>query len=222
MTPKIVITTNKEDRQHYLTGLQTSHQLHYHLSPEKNSIGIKQVKTLIKKLTLTLNRQEKALFIIDDAHLMTLPAQNCLLKSLEETTTNQLLLLLTPNSHLLLPTIISRCQIEKINSVISKTNFKPSPPLISWIAPLTKTISLTDQILKSDPQSYFTNSLELIHHKQKYLPNFARNNILKALIVCLDDLNHNLNPRLVIDNFFFSINKNSVNKSQLEAQAYLD
>ena len=73
--------------------------------------------------------------IIDDAHLMTAEAQNALLKVLEEPNPSSILILVTANPELLLPTIISRCQEIKFqpdswelaesvlaNAKLSKTN----------------------------------------------------------------------------------------------------
>ena len=49
-------------------------------------------------------------FIIEDAHLLTRVSQNALLKTLEEPSAGTILILVTPNLHMLLPTIISRCR----------------------------------------------------------------------------------------------------------------
>lgn len=51
--------------------------------------------------------------IIDDAHLMTVEAQNALLKVLEEPNQSSILILITAYPELLLPTILSRCQEER-------------------------------------------------------------------------------------------------------------
>ncbi|MBI2063724.1 MAG: hypothetical protein HYT65_01890 [Candidatus Yanofskybacteria bacterium] len=56
--------------------------------------------------------------IIDDAHLMTVEAQNALLKVLEEPNPSSVLILITANPESLLPTIISRCQ---------ELGFRPHP-----------------------------------------------------------------------------------------------
>ncbi|MBN2209509.1 MAG: hypothetical protein JW759_09465 [Candidatus Coatesbacteria bacterium] len=48
--------------------------------------------------------------IMDDAHKMQEPAQNCLLKTLEEPPLGTVIILVTENPSALLPTILSRCQ----------------------------------------------------------------------------------------------------------------
>ncbi len=49
-------------------------------------------------------------FIVDEAHLLGMEAQNALLKTLEEPPTGTILILITPSEDRLLPTIRSRCQ----------------------------------------------------------------------------------------------------------------
>lgn len=55
--------------------------------------------------------------IFDDAHLMTEEAANALLKTLEEPTPRTRLMLITDQPHLLLDTIISRCQMLRFGAL---------------------------------------------------------------------------------------------------------
>ncbi len=52
----------------------------------------------------------RQIFIIEDAHLLTRVSQNALLKTLEEPGAGTVLVLVTPNLHSLLPTVVSRCR----------------------------------------------------------------------------------------------------------------
>ena len=56
------------------------------------------------------NEGMRQVFIIEDAHLLTRVSQNVLLKTLEEPGADTVLILVTPNLHTLLPTIVSRCR----------------------------------------------------------------------------------------------------------------
>ncbi len=56
------------------------------------------------------NEGMRQVFIIEDAHLLTRVSQNALLKTLEEPSVGTILILVTPNLHTLLPTVISRCR----------------------------------------------------------------------------------------------------------------
>jgi len=87
------------------------------IEPETEQIKITQIRELNWKLSL---KQIKApLFgaVIDKAHSMTLEAQNCFLKTLEEPKTKSLLILITDHLNRLLPTIISRCENLKFYPV---------------------------------------------------------------------------------------------------------
>lgn len=78
--------------------------------PEKKDISIEQVRELISALQLRPYFGGKRFAIIDDAHLLSLPAQNALLLTLEEPPEDAILILISHLPHRLLPTILSRTQ----------------------------------------------------------------------------------------------------------------
>lgn len=87
----------------------------YNLAPlsDKKSISVDQIRdTIAKTITYSTNRR---IIIIDPASTMGPGAQNALLKSLEEPNNNLFFILITSNPQLLLPTIISRCQIINLH-----------------------------------------------------------------------------------------------------------
>jgi DNA polymerase-3 subunit delta' len=88
------------------------------IEPLKNGqIQIDQIRELSWKLSLKPIKANLKGAIIDNAHLMTQEAQNCLLKTLEEPKGNSLLILITHLPSLLFPTIVSRCQVIKFSPV---------------------------------------------------------------------------------------------------------
>ena len=80
------------------------------LTPDK-SIGIEEIRTLQKNLSLRPFSSKKKTALIKDAHLLTAEAQNALLKTLEEPPEHSLIILTAPDSFWLLPTVVSRCQV---------------------------------------------------------------------------------------------------------------
>lgn len=82
-----------------------------------NSIGIKQIRDLIWKLSLRSYPSFYKIAIIDKAHLMTQEAQSCFLKLLEEPKGRTVLILISEYPETLLPTIISRIQKLKFSPV---------------------------------------------------------------------------------------------------------
>lgn len=80
--------------------------------PEEGSSSIKvdQIRELQQSMAQTSLYSGKKIAIIQLAEQMNVAASNALLKVLEEPSSDSLLLLLTENLRLLLPTIVSRCQ----------------------------------------------------------------------------------------------------------------
>ncbi len=74
----------------------------------KKEIGIQQIREIEKELNFRAFSGKKVV-IIDPAVLMSLSAQNALLKTLEEPPRDSLLILIASNSGGLLPTLRSRC-----------------------------------------------------------------------------------------------------------------
>jgi DNA polymerase-3 subunit delta' len=87
-----------------------NHPDFFYLQPIKEKILIGQIRDLILKISLKPLKSKYKVAIIDDAHRMTLSAQNCFLKTLEEPKGNSIIILVAENENLLLPTIVSRCQ----------------------------------------------------------------------------------------------------------------
>jgi DNA polymerase III subunit delta' len=75
----------------------------------KKEISIQQIRELEKELNLRSFSGNQKVVILDPATLMNLPAQNALLKTLEEPPRDSLLILIAPNLGGLLPTLRSRC-----------------------------------------------------------------------------------------------------------------
>jgi DNA polymerase-3 subunit delta' len=78
-------------------------------------ITVGQIRGLIAKLALSPVFGKHKAAIIDQAHLMNIEAQNCLLKTLEEPPAGSLIVLIVDNEDRLLETIRSRCQISRFN-----------------------------------------------------------------------------------------------------------
>ncbi len=78
------------------------------------SLGIGQIRSLQKKLALKPYSAPMKAALITQAEKLTVPAQNALLKTLEEPPANTLIILLSPSKEALLPTILSRCQMIQL------------------------------------------------------------------------------------------------------------
>jgi len=87
----------------------------FYVTSTKKSIGVDDIRDqVIKPLKTRPYRYRYKVFIIDNADTMTAAAQNALLKTIEEPAEYGLFLLLSENSNMLFPTIISRCVIFRL------------------------------------------------------------------------------------------------------------
>lgn len=76
---------------------------------DQKSLKIETIREVVKFSNLKPSYSSKKVIIINDADKMTIDAQNSILKTLEEPGENTILILITSNINLILPTVISRC-----------------------------------------------------------------------------------------------------------------
>ena len=86
------------------------------IEPDGNSIKIEQIRLMNSKIIEKPITSARKVYIINDSQKMTVDAQNCLLKTLEEPPEYATLILICNNEAQMLNTIKSRC---------TKINFKP-------------------------------------------------------------------------------------------------
>lgn len=81
--------------------------------PDKRDISIEQLREMQHIMSLRPYEAPRKACIIDPAERMSVSAANSLLKTLEEPPGNALIILLTENAGMLLPTVRSRCQLVR-------------------------------------------------------------------------------------------------------------
>lgn len=81
---------------------------------DKASISVSAVRDIKESLYITPNDGDKKFYIIENAHLMTVQAQNALLLSLEEPPAYVMFFLLTEDASALLETIRSRAPVIRM------------------------------------------------------------------------------------------------------------
>lgn len=85
-----------------------------------NSIGIEDVKNIQKKIFLKPIKSPIKAVVIEDAQMLTVQAQNSLLKILEEPPDRTIIFLSADSSDVFISTIISRCKIIVLNKELQK------------------------------------------------------------------------------------------------------
>lgn len=101
--------------------------------------GIEEIRELREKVHTAPTSAKYKVYIIDEVHMLTTPAFNALLKTLEEPPAHVIFILATTESHKLPETIISRCM---------RFSFKPIEPDKAVLH--LRTIAKTEKIAISD------------------------------------------------------------------------
>lgn len=175
----------------------------------KPSIKIEAVRQLEKFLSHKPYQNDQKIVVIPQADQLTLPAQNALLKTLEEPPAHSLIILVSPHQNRLLPTIISRCEIHQLVADSSL-----APEFITLQKNIYSTItnqSIGQRInFISQYSSSKISALEFCHNQLKYLRflmliknQLVFSPLVKALNQTITRLNQNLNPKLVLENLIF-------------------
>lgn len=84
---------------------------------DETTIKREEIDEIVESIYKRPYESDKKVYIVKDAHEMTPQAANTFLKTLEEPPGDSVIILLTHNASLLLPTIVSRCQAVKFRNV---------------------------------------------------------------------------------------------------------
>jgi len=172
------------------------------------SITIQQIRQAEKFLSRKAYQADKKILYLPEAEKLTLPAQHCLLKTLEEPPANSLIILTSPHHHLLLPTINSRCQIIKISDKITLTpqQTKQQKQLLNQIisSSIGQRINLAQQhgSSKQTGLQFCQQQLALLNQKPTK-QKISHLRLLRQLSQTISQLLANVNPRLCLENLFF-------------------
>ena len=104
-------TKLKEIRESLQIEINSADYLIIEPDNDKQSLGVDKTRKLKKWMTVKPYSGKNKLAVIPNAELLTIEAQNSILKELEEPNEGCHTVLTTFNQHLLLPTIQSRCEI---------------------------------------------------------------------------------------------------------------
>lgn len=167
-------------------------------------ITIDSVRSLKKQLMLAPMKSEFIAGVIYQAKSMTTEAQNALLKLLEEPPPRVRILLETDAADMLLPTIVSRCEVIRIAA--DQTARIDIPLLALLDAPIGERLAKMEEYGKDriNAKAFVEESLatgeRLLHtHENKTLIA----SLLRKLLTAQKQLHVNCNPKLVLDRAFF-------------------
>jgi DNA polymerase-3 subunit gamma/tau len=82
--------------------------------------GVEGIRDLIDQVRIPPQMGQYKVYIIDEVHMLSLPAFNAFLKTLEEPPKHAIFILATTEKHKIIPTILSRCQIFDFKRITVK------------------------------------------------------------------------------------------------------
>lgn len=173
------------------------------ISSEKN-IGIGAVRSLEKFLQRRPYREPVKTVVVTQADKLTLPAQQALLKTLEEPPAHSQIILLCPSEDQLLPTIVSRCLVKRLAAVNpTKDELQTQEKIYSQLcrAGTAQRFSLIAAAAANSAtaQQFVTSQLHYLHRRLKTNPETVNVKLIKALNQALAALKFNVNPKLTLE-----------------------
>jgi DNA polymerase III delta prime subunit len=169
--------------------------------PSGGSIGIEEVRAIQKFLSRKPLGESNKVYI-KNAHLLTIPAQNALLKTLEEPPGSSLIYLITNTPDLLLPTVLSRVQIIDSQEPSPQIDIEGISEIFSRITKSEKSnkILIVDELNFTREQALeFLDKLEYWLHQNLQKVNYS------VISQARKYLKANVNVKLIMDNLFFNL-----------------
>lgn len=203
MISQLIISSNPKSTNSYLKKHYPS-SIYSHNIETNTSIKIKDIKDFISKINLSHPTNERLFHYIHNAHNLTNPAQNALLKTLEEPPNNTTLILISANKNQLLETIISRCQIVELATDIFY--YKTDIPLKELVSKSYKElISLSSKLAKESPEFLLTyvNDLRIGLRNSPSINRKLALSIINETYVNLKTTN--ANHQLLLESCFFRL-----------------
>ncbi len=112
-TPEIEACDNCESCISYNNGQSVNvHELD---AASNNSVD--DIRNLVDQVRFAPQLGQYKVYIIDEVHMLSTPAFNAFLKTLEEPPAHAIFILATTEKHKIIPTILSRCQIFDFNRI---------------------------------------------------------------------------------------------------------
>ena len=230
MTSFIIVSSEKTKRREYIDnyckelGIDpldvTIIEKETAIKQNINSIGIEEIINMQKKLFLKPIKSPVKAIVIEEAQLLTVQAQNSMLKILEEPPDKTIILLSAETSEAFLPTIISRCKIIELEQEKQKINKEENDELIAFVENLTN-MPISEKLKVAEIQAKDKdNAIEwakkvILVLREKILKNYTSDtsddtasvNALKQFQTLHKLLKTtNVNARFAIENAILSIN----------------
>ena len=219
MNSYILIAKDQKNREEYIEKFCLKNKIspfdQMVISSETPSIGIEVIRDMQKHVFFKPVKGEKRIIIFENAHTLTIEAQNALLKVLEEPPIHTYFFLSAATDASFLPTIFSRCRkihLEEEKTEISEEEKKEfldtyralSQDNISFKLSLAETLSAD----KEKAREYLVALITLLHEKLLKTPEESRKvaNVIEKLQGAYTLIQTtNVNLRLLLEHTFLNI-----------------
>lgn len=141
-----------------------SRSMNIHELDAASNNSVDDIRNLIDQVRIPPQVGRYSVYIIDEVHMLSTPAFNAFLKTLEEPPKHVIFILATTEKHKIIPTILSRCQIfdfnrisihhitERLQFVADSEHITADPDALSIIAQkadgaMRDALSIFDQIV---------------------------------------------------------------------------
>ncbi len=182
-------------------------------STEDTSFGIQDVRDIQKAAMRKPSRADKKVLVIMQAELLTLDAQNALLKLLEEPPLGTTIFLCATSAMSFLPTVLSRCRIVHLGEKESLSEERKKE-LLTLLA-LAYKGNITDSLVFAETLSNkkieLPNTLEeLLETGRERLLENPKDIRLADILTTLQKAYHisqttNVAPRMILEHMLLSI-----------------
>lgn len=197
----------KIDRLKYITAIcndihVASYDIHRLIPKEQSlSIGISDIRPWQKELFLTPLTSPFTIGIIPNAELLTMEAQNALLKTLEEPPTHTKIYIESQTSSSLLPTILSRCQIIQLPTYSMTSHDLSILQLCDAAVSIGKKMAIVENEIsnKEEAKAWIVQAIHTLHANHNAIPSTTYRHFMQRLLTASQHLSSNVSYKLAID-----------------------
>lgn len=209
MMSLLVISHSKQALKNFLEKKETEQKsVTTFLKPQNSEYSIDQIREISREVKIA--QPLKRIYVLEDFDSSSLEAQNSFLKLLEESPNNTEFILVVSHPYALLPTIISRTKIIRLDT---RKNYELDTDISKTLASF-----LSKKNLPSLNFSFFTcSSKEDCFHiliqmclffRERFMNDHISPIIVKEILNVYRMLkNNNLNPQLALDHLLIFIAK---------------
>ncbi|HEX7042808.1 MAG TPA: hypothetical protein VF189_06155 [Patescibacteria group bacterium] len=219
MNSFILISKDQTTKQNYVQDFCLENAIdpldQSYIQTDTSSIGIELIREMQKHIFFKPIKGQKKIIVIQDAQILTIEAQNALLKILEEPPIYTYIFLLTTSENTFLPTIISRCKIVRLEEEKKHILPEEEGKYLTNFHNLTKgsiaeRLALAEKLASDKAQAVVWMEEMMYFLHKKLLENPGKGGGVAEVLEKLQESykilqTTNVNPRLLLEHTFLTL-----------------